>query len=97
MQSRITMPWYFFDFTYQFSSLYQYQKKILNVLHGFTRNIIKEKEALYSEEKIVETNAYTKKRLAMLDLLLFAKNNRGEIDDDGISEEVDTFTFEVRK
>lgn len=35
-----------------------------------------------------------KKRLAMLDLLLSAKM-RNMIDDEGIQEEVDTFTFEV--
>ena len=35
-----------------------------------------------------------KKRLAMLDLLLTAEKN-GLIDNEGIKEEVDTFTFEV--
>lgn len=31
----------------------------------------------------------------MLDLLIAAQRNGGLIDDDGIQEEVDTFTFEV--
>lgn len=35
-----------------------------------------------------------KKRLAMLDLLLSAQQN-GLIDNEGIEEEVNTFTFEV--
>lgn len=35
-----------------------------------------------------------KKNLAMMDLLILTKRE-GTIDDDGIKEEVDTFTFEV--
>lgn len=35
-----------------------------------------------------------KKRLAMLDLLI-AEQREGRIDDEGIQEELDTFTFEV--
>lgn len=38
----------------------------------------------------------SKKRLAMLDLLIAAMKN-GDIDETGIREEVDTFVFEVKK
>ncbi|XP_058796636.1 cytochrome P450 4C1-like [Phymastichus coffea] len=42
----------------------------------------------------VEYHGYRKKRLAMLDLLIAAQRDGGQIDDVGIQEEVDTFTFE---
>lgn len=38
---------------------------------------------------------HVKKRMAMLDLLLSAEARGENIDENGIHEEVDTFTFEV--
>mgnify|MGYP005983733957 FL=1 len=63
---------------------------MIKILHDFSGNIIKERE----KEMTVETYS-KKKRLAMLDLLLSAKNQGADIDNEGIREEVDTFMFEV--
>lgn len=64
------------------------------MLHGFTNNIIKRREDNFSEDDLNKNFGNSKKRLAMLDLLISGKH-KGLIDDAGIQEEVDTFTFEV--
>ncbi|NP_001165935.1 cytochrome P450 4AB9 precursor [Nasonia vitripennis] len=80
------------------------QRKSLKILHHFTNKFIQEKKIFNEESKgnysdvtqHSEDNGEhsgSKKRLAFLDLLLTAKKNN-MIDDEGIQEEVDTFTFE---
>ncbi|XP_023246853.1 cytochrome P450 4C1-like [Copidosoma floridanum] len=83
------------------------QRQALGVLHNFTDKIVQERreyhnrtggkylEELNDEDDETVSDIYMrgKKRLAMLDLLLLSERN-GLIDDAGIKEEVDTFTFE---
>jgi cytochrome P450 family 4 len=101
MVNRSIKPWLYSDFMYK---LFGYQKKldgILKPVHDFTKSIIKERKANFlnkkeaSLKKEENENIYMskKKRYAMMDTLLQAQSE-GLIDDEGIIEETDTFTFE---
>ena len=87
---RLAKTWLCFDPIFYFSKLAREESSVIKILHDFSWNIIKEGE----KEMTVETYS-KKKRLAMLDLLLSAKNQGADIDNEGIREEVDTFMFEV--
>ena len=99
----IIRPWLHITFIYK---LFGYQKildKILSSVHSFTQSIIKKRKMEFLSKKSDETeikdeneNIYLrskKKRAAMMDTLLQAQSD-GLIDDEGIIEETDTFTFE---
>jgi hypothetical protein len=83
-------------------SSYKKQSDVeLDILHRFTTSIIREKRLARTEEddkvdveSLNDDVLGRKKKMAMLDLLLKAEAE-GKIDEDGIREEVDTFTFEV--
>lgn len=104
MLSRLMKPWFYPDFIY---NLFGNRKKLdnyLKPLHSFTTNVINQRKQLFAgisiiqEQKVlnVDFNMYIgskKQRYAMLDTLLQAQRE-GFIDDNGIREEVDTFTFE---
>ncbi|CAG9797064.1 unnamed protein product [Chironomus riparius] len=101
---RIIRPWLHLNFIY---SLVGYQKILDNVLasvHSFTRSIIQKRKMEFLNKQHKEEielkdeneNIYMgtkKKRAAMMDTLLQAQIE-GLIDDEGIIEETDTFTFE---
>jgi len=103
---RIAKPWLYPDFIYK---LFGYQRKLdkyLKPAHNFTKSIIaKRKQQIEAdiangttnekENEDPDRNAYVrpgKRRYAMLDSLLQAQRD-GLIDDEGIQEETDTFTF----
>jgi cytochrome P450 family 4 len=103
MVHRLIQPWLQFEFIY---SLLGYQKEFQSLLksaHEFTQTIIdKRRKDFKAGGKIESTsrdendNIYMgskKKRSAMMDTLLQAQSE-GLIDDEGIIEETDTFTFE---
>lgn len=100
---RLIRPWLRLDFLY---SILGYKKQLDEVLQpvlAFTESIVKQRKETFVVETPVEatTNAADeniyfrtkKRRYAMLDTLLQAERN-GLIDNDGIIEETDTFTFE---
>ncbi|CAK9799487.1 Cytochrome P450 4C1 [Anthophora quadrimaculata] len=104
---RFVRPWFMFDFVFNLVPQGWRQAKLLKILHGFTRQIIRERKEYHnqtngrfltdpsdtSSEKNGNVNmGIHKRRLAMLDLLLLA-NRFNQIDDEGIREEVDTFMF----
>jgi cytochrome P450 family 4 len=97
---RMMRIWYYPLTTFYWSEAGKKQKKVLETLHKFTNDVIGQRRILrpFSEADIstVEVDGFvgSKKRMAMLDLLLVAENE-GQIDQSGIREEVDTFTFEV--
>lgn len=97
---------YFFEFTFNLMPISKKQNSYLNIVHGFTRKVIKARKEYIKKygfkmaelnEADDETYVYKKKKkTAMLDLLLSAEKEE-LIDDIGIQEEVDTFMFEVRR
>ena len=102
---RSVRPWLHIDFLY---SLLGYKKQIDEILvpvHKFTQTIIDKRrneftakisDTQQNEQHDEDDNIYMgtkKKRTAMMDTLLQAQSE-GLIDDEGIIEETDTFTFE---
>ncbi|XP_031558794.1 cytochrome P450 4V2-like [Actinia tenebrosa] len=97
---RAKSPWLWPDFVFHLSSSGRIHKHCLNMLHGFTNKVIDErllerKSSAGQEEREVDefTGKRKKRPLAFLDLLLDAFDD-GQIDREGIREEVDTFMFE---
>ncbi|XP_063908644.1 cytochrome P450 4c3-like [Zophobas morio] len=94
---RILNAWFVDSFINLFSPKYWKEKNAIKTLHNFTRNIIAERTQAFEKPHYTHDNHEVykeRKRLAMLDLLLTAKNEENSIDDKGICEEVDTFMFE---
>lgn len=100
---RLIKPWLRLDFLY---SILGYKKQLDEVLQPvleFTESIIKQRKENFVSETPAEATQNTndeniyfrtkKRRYAMLDTLLQAERN-GLIDNEGIIEETDTFTFE---
>jgi len=92
-------PWGLIDFIYAFMEEGKQMKKMLKVLHTFTRQVIKERRSLLAAElqtsKRPEGSEPAQRiRPAFLDLLLTAEEDGSPIDDEDIREEVDTFMFE---
>ncbi|EFA10752.1 cytochrome P450 monooxigenase CYP4Q3 [Tribolium castaneum] len=94
---RLLNSWLISDYLNFFSPHRLREKRLVKTLHTFTRDVITEREKTFEKFQLPteEHDVYIgKKRLAMLDLLLTAKNEERTIDEDGIREEVDTFMFE---
>ncbi|CAH2234756.1 cytochrome P450 4C1-like [Pararge aegeria] len=89
--------WLFLDFTYRLTQTAREEKKVLQDLHGFTRDVIQQRKSYLKDNPSIlnldsDEDINKKGRLAMLDLLI-QNQNEGGIDDEGIREEVDTFMF----
>ncbi|XP_051172502.1 cytochrome P450 4C1-like [Leptopilina boulardi] len=103
---RAPRPWFHINWLFNLSQRGQIQKKCLKALHDFTTKIIKERKKYHESNSNEEQNnlkknghveddiGIRKRRKAMLDILLNSAKENGDIDDDGIREEVDTFVFE---
>ena len=86
---RTLKPWLMINLIHKYSSSYREQNKCLKILHGFTKKVIREREA-----EIDMNDFGSKRREAFLDLLSKAKNQDQTLTDEDIQEEVDTFMFE---
>ncbi|KAG4066192.1 hypothetical protein HA402_014492 [Bradysia odoriphaga] len=102
--SRLLKPWLMTDFMYSLLGHRKQMDEVLKPVLQFTKSIITERKSNFSdgttegkapEEVDCNKNIYfrTKKRYAMMDTLLQAER-QGLIDEEGIIEETDTFTFE---
>lgn len=92
-------PLMMYDFFYQFTNLCRKEKKALNILHGYTKQVIEKRkqELSVKSSNEDETNEFgiKKKRFAFLDLLLQGDDGKQVLSDEEIQEEVDTLLFEV--
>ena len=97
---RVNSVWLHSDFVFKHSPTGKEFYKHLKVLHGFTGGIVKERRASRKAEKLFreDDDRGRKKKKAFLDLLLDECDNEestGNLTDEDIREEVDTFMFEV--
>ncbi|VVD04029.1 unnamed protein product, partial [Leptidea sinapis] len=99
---RLKKFWQHSDFIFNLTPAGKAFRNYLDEHHRFTDNIIserkKQRDESVQEIKCVENQNYlgdAKRKLALLDLLLDAES-KGEIDIEGIREEVNTFTLEDR-
>ncbi|XP_041674353.1 LOW QUALITY PROTEIN: probable cytochrome P450 4ac2 [Drosophila eugracilis] len=80
--------WFFFLF-----GDYRKHSKILRIIHDFSSSVIQRKRQQFQQEPLGEVDEFGKKqRYAMLDTLLSAEA-KGQIDHQGICDEVNTFMF----
>ncbi|CAH1794292.1 unnamed protein product [Owenia fusiformis] len=92
-------PWHWPDILFNTIGRGKEHDKCLEILHGFTEKVIQERQAEHKQysDDISSENIDEKlgkhKRLAFLDMLLFAQKEAGLTFTD-IREEVDTFMFE---
>ncbi|GAB6023598.1 Cytochrome P450 4GL4 [Chamberlinius hualienensis] len=106
VNKRLVYPWLAFEWLFQLSSYGRSQKRCLEIVHGFSNKIIREKRAELERKKAsnkTEKNNYdsdvgSKRKVALLDMLLensFNVTNDGaKLSNEDIREEVDTFMFE---
>ena len=83
---RIQNPVIWSDLIYSITPSGREYRKCLNTIHEFTRKVIKEREAEFS-------NYFPEKRQAFLDILLKAKNEDALLSSKEVQDEVDTFMF----
>jgi len=99
IHQRQIKPQYYPDFIFYTLGEGREQDKCVKILHDFTSSAIEKRKALMKEaggiQKFLEDNAEGRghRRMAFLDLMLDL-NEKGELDREGMQEEVDTFTFE---
>ncbi|KAJ8915088.1 hypothetical protein NQ315_014343 [Exocentrus adspersus] len=89
---RLLKPWLLNNILFKLSPLARRQNKLVKILHKFSNRVITDRKKLSLTDE--EMSYSVKKQLAMLDLMLKAKSDGSDIDDEGIREEVDTFIFE---
>lgn len=102
--SRLLKPWLMRDWIYALLGHKKQLDEVLKPVLEFTKSIVTQRKSTFSndaggqvqkDEVDCNENIYfrTKKRYAMMDTLLQAER-QGLIDEEGIIEETDTFTFE---
>ncbi|XP_056636244.1 uncharacterized protein LOC130444880 [Diorhabda sublineata] len=87
---RAVRPWLLIPFIYKLSSLKRKNEEMIKIMHDFCDNIINNRQINFTPETMNNSRG---KRLNLLELMLKAKYTRAEIDDAGIREELNTFTF----
>ncbi|KAL5237900.1 hypothetical protein ACI65C_005310 [Semiaphis heraclei] len=100
MQKRFITPWLKPNLLFNLTSLSKRQKACIDVIHTFTRKVIKERKENYklfnkqiSDANKNEIHHGKKHNRALLDLLLEVSEDGKVLSDEDIQEEVDTFMF----
>ena len=93
VQLRQKSPWLWSNFFYRFTSAGRKWYKDLAMVHEFTTSVIKQRIESRNDSDTNKSSTDALKKKAFLDALL-ELHDKGEIDVDGIREEVDTFMFE---
>lgn len=84
------------EFIFQRLPIGKQFKEYLKIVHSFADDVIMEKYKQSNEnDSTLDQNTVDKKKLVLLDLLLEAKR-KGQIDLEGVREEVNSFIFAVR-
>jgi len=90
LQTRQVRAYLWPDFIYNLCEAGRKHNHSIKILHDFTMKVIKDKVQKRKEQS---QDSESKKRLSFIDILI-ENYERGEIDLDGLREEVDTFMFE---
>lgn len=100
IDQRILNPLYFSDVIYKLSPAYQEEKKSLKVIHSFVDNVIEtrrneiiQKQQNGTKSSVESDSITTKKRNALMDLLLQSNMDGQPLSNDDIRGEVNTFMF----
>ncbi|CAD5226201.1 unnamed protein product [Bursaphelenchus okinawaensis] len=98
IHQRQVKPFYYPDLLWNTIGYGREEKKLVDILHNFTGRVIKErKEAVEKaggvQKLLDEERMSGHSKMAFLDLMLDMVD-KGQLDMDGLQEEVDTFTFE---
>lgn len=100
MQKRFITPWLKPNFLFNLTSLSTRQNACIDVIHTFTRKVIKERKenlklfnSQMSDANKNEIHHGKKPCKALLDLLLEVSEDGKVLSDEDIQEEVDTFMF----
>ncbi|XP_029341236.1 cytochrome P450 4C1-like [Acyrthosiphon pisum] len=101
MQKRFITPWLKPNLLFNLTSLSKRQKACIDVIHTFTRKVVKERKDNFKLFKDQTSDANKKKtpygknytNRALLDLLIEVSEDGKVLSDEDIQEEVDTFMF----
>lgn len=100
MQKRFITPWLKPNLLFNLTSLSKRQKACIDVIHTFTRKVIKERKDNFklfnnqtSDANKNEIHHEKKPNRALLDLLIEVSDDGKLLSDEDIQEEVDTFMF----
>ncbi|XP_017043700.2 probable cytochrome P450 4ac2 [Drosophila ficusphila] len=94
MQQRLCNPFFYNAVYFYLYGDYRKQMDNLKIAHDFSNRIIEKRRSLYKSKQLDQVDEFGKKqRYAMLDTLLAAEAE-GQIDHQGICDEVNTFMFE---
>ncbi|XP_029347825.1 cytochrome P450 4C1-like [Acyrthosiphon pisum] len=100
MQKRFITPWLKPNLLFNLTSLSKRQKACIDVIHTFTRKVVKERKDNFklfngqtSDANKKKTHYEKKPNRALLDLLIEVSEDGKVLSDEDIQEEVDTFMF----
>ncbi|XP_043271742.1 cytochrome P450 4c3-like isoform X2 [Venturia canescens] len=93
IQTRFTNIWMSMDVIFNRTSMGKVHQEALDVIHGFVNRVISERKAEWKLKHDGNFNESSKKRLALLDMLLEYSQNGAILSDEDIKDEVNTFMF----